>query len=110
MTRQLISTDLEGNLFSYPLFQGAKILTDLKAFSFKNKDDIDESGHSNTVCSILLIPQLHMIATAGLDRKIILWDLSKLLIKRIYSNHHKKAITVVEFNESLILLVSGGLD
>jgi WD40 repeat protein len=51
-----------------------------------------------------------MFATAGLDKKIILWDMQKLLVKRVYQNYHTKAITILDFNAQLILLVSGGLD
>jgi WD40 repeat protein len=50
------------------------------------------------------------LASASLDRKIILWDTIENKKKREYKNYHKKGIVALDFNENLILLISGGFD
>ena len=45
-----------------------------------------------------------------MDRKIILWDIIKNKKRREYKGYHKKAIVTLDYNESLIVLVSGGID
>ncbi len=45
-----------------------------------------------------------------MDRKIILWDIIKNIKRREYKNYHQKAIVTLDYNESLIVLISGGID
>ena len=59
---------------------------------------------------MLPLPKLQFLASAGLDKKIILWDLLENDIKREYKGFHKKGIMALDFSESLILLISAGFD
>lgn len=59
---------------------------------------------------MLPLPKLQFLASAGLDKKIILWDLLENDIKREYKGYHKKGIVALDFSESLILLISAGFD
>ena len=45
-----------------------------------------------------------------MDRKIIIWDKMKNKKRREYKNYHKKAIIALDYNDELIILVSGGID
>lgn len=62
------------------------------------------------VTALLPLPKLQFLASASLDKKIILWDLLDNSVKREYKGKHKKGIMVLDFSEALILLISGGFD
>lgn len=59
---------------------------------------------------MLPLPKLQFLASAGLDKKIVLWDLLENTPKREYKGFHKRGIVALDFNENLILLISGGID
>ena len=67
-------------------------------------------GHTEVVTAILPLKKLQFLASASLDRRIILWDTIEKKKKREYSNYHKKGIMSLDFNENMILLISGGFD
>lgn len=67
-------------------------------------------GHTESIIAILPISKLQLLASAGMDRRIILWDTIKKTKRREYAEYHKKAIVSLQFNKSLILLFSGGVD
>ena len=67
-------------------------------------------AHSECITVLLPIIKLQFLASAGMDRKIILWDIIKNTKRREYKNYHKKAITTLDYNENLVVLVSGGID
>lgn len=74
------------------------------------KDRKTRVGHTMEVTTMLPLPKLQFLASAGLDKKIILWDLLENDIKREYKGYHKKGIVALDFSESLILLISAGFD
>lgn len=78
----------------------------------KGKSEVREKrdGHFAEVTALLPLPKLQFLASAGLDRKIILWDLLENTPKREYKGYHKKGIVALDFSEALILLISGGFD
>lgn len=55
------------------------------------------------------MPKLQFLASAALDANLILWDTITNKKKRVYKEH-KRGIVALAFNESLILLFSGGFD
>ncbi len=59
---------------------------------------------------MLPISKLQFLASAGMDRVIFLWDIIKNQKRREYKGYHKKAIVTLDYNENLIVLVSGGID
>lgn len=67
-------------------------------------------GHDNVVTAMLPLPKLQFLASASLDKKIILWDLLENVPKREYKGYHKRGIIALDFSEPLILLISGGFD
>lgn len=70
----------------------------------------EKVGHSMAITALLPLPKLQFLASASLDKKIILWDLLDNSVKREYKGKHKKGIMVLDFSEALILLISGGFD
>lgn len=66
-------------------------------------------GHTDVVTAILPLNKLQFLASASLDKKIILWDTIEKTKKREYCRH-KKGIMTLDFNENMILLISGGFD
>lgn len=66
--------------------------------------------HNDVITCLLPLNKLQFLASASLDRKIILWDTIENRKKREYSGYHKKGIMALDFNENLILLISGGFD
>lgn len=77
--------------------------------------------HNDVITCLLPLNKLQFLASASLDRKIILWDAiekndkqsnsgNRYKKKREYSGYHKKGIMTLDFNENLILLISGGFD
>ena len=81
---------------------------------FKRINSIDHEeaprGHSDSITVLLPIVKLQFLASASIDRKIILWDVLKHKKKKEFKNFHKKAITCLEYSEDLIILLSGSLD
>lgn len=69
-----------------------------------------DNFHSDVITCLLPLNKLQFLASASLDRKIILWDTIENKKKREYKNYHKKGIVALDFNENLILLISGGFD
>lgn len=69
-----------------------------------------KEGHDSVITALLPLPKLQFLASAALDNKIILWDLLENAPKRVYKGYHNKGIVSLSFNESLILLISGGFD
>lgn len=67
-------------------------------------------GHSDSITVLLPIVKLQFLASASMDRKIILWDVIKNKKKKEFKNFHKKAITCLDYSEQLIILLSGSLD
>lgn len=59
---------------------------------------------------LLPINKLQFLASASMDKTIILWDIIKNKKRREYKGYHKKAIVTLDYNENLIILVSGGID
>lgn len=76
----------------------------------KKGDREKREGHDSVITALLPLPKLQFLASAALDNKIILWDLLENAPKREYKGYHKKGIVALSFNESLILLISGGFD
>jgi WD40 repeat protein len=70
----------------------------------------NEKGHVDAIMVLLPLPKLQFLASAGLDGKIILWDTIKLKKKREYVGFHQKGVVSLQFNENLIVLISGGID
>ena len=92
---------------------------DLRAGGNKNKTRFKKSrkkkrdgheGHTNVITCLLPLNKLQFLASASLDRKIILWDTIENKMKTEYKGYHKKGIMTLDFNENLILLISGGFD
>jgi len=77
--------------------------------SRKKKENLNE-GHTDVITAMLPLNKLQFLASASLDKKIILWDTIENRKKREYKGYHKKGIISLDFNESLILLISGGFD
>lgn len=69
-----------------------------------------DKGHVDAITVLLPLPKLQFLASAGLDSKIILWDTIKLTKKREYFGFHRKGVVSLQFNENLIVLISGGID
>lgn len=69
-----------------------------------------DKGHMDAITVLLPLPKLQFLASAGLDSKIILWDTIKLTKKREYFGFHRKGVVSLQFNENLIVLISGGID
>lgn len=67
-------------------------------------------GHTDTITCLLPLNKLQFLASASLDKKIILWDTIENRKKREYKGYHKNGIISLDFNENLILLISGGFD
>ena len=85
----------------------------LKKLGISSKSTLSEKipkAHSECITVLLPIIKLQFLASAGMDRKIILWDIIKNTKRREYKNYHKKAITTLDYNENLVVLVSGGID
>ena len=76
----------------------------------KQPEKENRDGHTSVVTAILPLPKLQFLASASLDKKIILWDLLENKPKREYVGYHKKGIVALDFSEALILLISGGFD
>ena len=74
------------------------------------KKDGGDNFHSDVITCLLPLNKLQFLASASLDRKIILWDTIENKKKREYKNYHRKGIVALDFNENLILLISGGFD
>lgn len=70
----------------------------------------EDAFHNDVITCLLPLNKLQFLASASLDRKIILWDTIENRKKREYKNYHKKGIVALDFNENLILLISGGFD
>lgn len=66
--------------------------------------------HSDFITCLLPLNKLQFLASACIDGKIILWDTIENKKKRDYNGYHKKGIMALDFNENLILLISGGFD
>lgn len=78
--------------------------------NLEHGDKINHEGHYRPITAMLPLPKLQFLATASFDRKIILWDTIEDKKKREYKDSHRKGIVALDFNESLILLISGGFD
>jgi WD40 repeat protein len=87
-------------LFGYRRSGGCEKLNKMKT----------DKGHVDAITVLLPLPKLQFLASAGLDSKIILWDTIKLTKKREYFGFHRKGIVTLQFNENLIILISGGID
>lgn len=80
-------------------------------YSKKNiKKKVITDYHDDVITCLLPLNKLQFLASASLDRKIILWDTIENKKKRDYTGYHKKGIMALDFNENLILLISGGFD
>ena len=88
--------------------KGKKTAHDLSKAHKNEEDRLD--GHTAEVTAMLPLPKLQFLASAGLDKKIVLWDLLENTPKREYKGFHKRGIVALDFNENLILLISGGID
>ncbi|KRX07968.1 WD40-repeat-containing domain [Pseudocohnilembus persalinus] len=66
-------------------------------------------GHTGVIMDMIAMPKLQFLASASLDSKIILWETINYTKKRTYQEH-TRGIVSLAFNESLILLFSGGFD
>lgn len=44
-------------------------------------------GHKDIITDLLMLPKLQYLASASLDKKVILWDTITGDLKRVYSEH-----------------------
>ncbi len=68
-----------------------------------------EGAHTNVVMDMIAMPKLQFMASAALDKTLILWNTINNKKKRVY-REHTRGIVSLAFNEALILLFSAGFD
>jgi len=73
------------------------------------ESSLDRDSHNKVIMDMIAMPKLQFLASAALDGILILWDTLNYKKKRVYKEH-KRGIVSLAFNESLILLFSGGFD
>ena len=73
------------------------------------ESSLDRDSHNKVIMDMIAMPKLQFLASAALDGNLILWDTLTYKKKRVYKEH-KRGIVSLAFNESLILLFSGGVD
>lgn len=70
---------------------------------------LEKDSHTKVIMDMIAMPKLQFLVSAALDGNLILWDTLHYKKKRVYKEH-KRGIVSLAFNESLILLFSGGFD
>ncbi len=61
------------------------------------------------ITSMISMPKLQFMASGRMDGKLILWDTINHCKKCTYEEH-TRGILALSFNDSMILLFSGGFD
>ncbi|MGL1885938.1 MAG: caspase family protein [Reichenbachiella sp.] len=72
-------------------------------------ETVVQRGHENAVQALAISSDGQLLASAGKDQSIILWDVKTTRQLRTFSGHNKSINTLV-FNEQNSTLISGGDD
>jgi WD40 repeat protein len=70
-------------------------------------------GHQDAVTSLALDPSGHFFASAGHDRSVRFWDLSRRMCVQEFTSHRKKfdeAVHSISYHPSRSMFASGGAD
>lgn len=75
------------------------------------KLDSKQKGHSGPISDMATIREHSMLATAGLDGRICLWDINKeRFLKYLNGESKLKSISSLTWIKDLSTLLSGGID
>ena len=85
------------------------IFTTIVAPAQENPELVTPVGHLDSVLALAISPDSKYLASAGIDRTIIIWDLG--LRRKLYSlKGHSQWITSLDFSPNRKLLASGSAD
>ena len=94
---RIFTAGLEGEIHAYNI--------DLKDVG-KN----DEIIHTGDIMDLLPIPSMGYIASAGMDRKIVLWDMATLRFNKLFTNGHQLGVHTLDWYADMNMILSAGLD
>ena len=94
---RIFTAGLEGEIHAYNI--------DLKDVG-KN----DEMIHTGDIMDLLPIPSMGYIASAGMDRKIVLWDMATLRFNKLFTNGHQLGVHTLDWYADMNMILSAGLD
>ena len=94
---KIFTAGLEGEIHAYNI--------DLKDVG-KN----DQPVHTGDIMDLLPIPSMNYIASAGMDKKIVLWKMDDLTLKHVFTNGHQLGVHTLDWYADMNMILSAGLD